>query len=101
MTQQQKCNTPGGIVRNESLSQQPRMNIRNENNLFRIIPIDFFQYNIDMIQQYGRQHHILLSAINTLLLSVPYKPILVYFAIVLHLLAALVGSFDFLHRQFV
>ena len=40
-----------------------------------------------MIQRYSRQHHSSpLSAINTLLLSVSFKPMLVYFAIVLHML---------------
>ena len=40
-----------------------------------------------MIQRYNRQQHSSsLSAINTLLLSVSFKPILVYFAIVLHML---------------
>ena len=37
--------------------------------------IFFLEYNIDTIQLYSRQHHSSSSAINTLLLSVPFKPI--------------------------
>lgn len=51
--------------------------------------IFFLEYNIDTIQLYSRQHHSSSSAINILLLSVSFKPILVYFAIVLYMLALL------------
>ena len=46
-----------------------------------------FQYNIDSIQWYSHQHHLSLSAINTVLFSISFKPVLVYFAIVIHMLA--------------
>ena len=42
----------------------------------------FFLYNIDPIQRYSHQHHSLSSAIDTLLLSVSFKPIFVDFAFV-------------------
>ena len=44
----------------------------------------FFQYNIDTIKH---QHHSSSSAINTLLLSVSFKPIFIDFAHILNMLA--------------
>ena len=47
----------------------------------------FVQYNINTIKQYSRQHHPASSAINTLLLSVSFKPTFIDFAHVLNMLA--------------
>ena len=47
----------------------------------------FVQYNINKIKQYSRQHHPASSAINTLLLSVSFKPTFIDFAHVLNMLA--------------
>ena len=49
--------------------------------------LNFFQYTINPIQRYSRQYHLLSSAINTLLLSVSFKPIFVDFAFVFNMLA--------------
>ena len=47
----------------------------------------FFQYNIDPIKRYSRQHHSSLSAVNTLLLFVSFKPAYIVFTLVIDMLA--------------
>ena len=58
--------------------------IFRQRQIFTII----FQYNIiNTIKQYSRQHHSISSTIDTLLLSVSFKPIFVDFAVVFNMLA--------------
>ena len=83
---QQRWNTPGGIDQNKSIHNK-LVQIKIIINIIYYINklmssfLIFFQYNINMIQSYSRQHHSSSSAINTLLFSVSFNPILVYFAI--------------------
>ena len=56
-----------------------------------------FFYTIDPNQQYSHPHHLLSSAIDTLLLSFLFQAYFCWFCFHIQY-ASLVGSFDFVHR---
>ena len=81
-----KDNEPTSVLWYWILKELETISLKKLTTLFFFV---FFRYIIDPIQWYNHQHHSLLSAIDTLLLSLSFKPTFVDLAFLFNMLALL------------